>query len=133
MEKKPYDDLFQKSKTIVQQEILGSILFTDNSPEGYFSKAELVEFMHSNQGWPNTHLQLAFEHMYKNGNLLKEPEHVIEDAKGITWFKFKQGRVPKVCRILHFGNIKQLLDDYATDKIKVTQTLEQLYQEAIAE
>jgi len=127
-----YNELFKKAKT-VQEETKGSVLFTDNSPEGYFSKAELIQFMHANQGWPNTHLQIAFQHMYKNGNLLREPEEVIEDGKGATWFKFKQGRIPKTCRIGHFGNIKQMLSDYAGGKIKVTETLEELYQEATAE
>lgn len=126
-----FNDLFKKSKT-TEQEVQNGTLFTDNSPEGYFSKKELIEFMMANQGWPNTHLQIAFDHMKRNGNLSRELNHVTEDGQGATWFNFKHGRVPKTCRISHFGNMKQLLDDYAAGKIKITQTLEELYNEALS-
>lgn len=110
----------------------GSALFIDNGPDGYFSRQELIHFMTNAEPWQNRHLDLMVQYMMNGAFLSNEPSHVTDNGEQITWLKFKKGKIQfKPLRILNFSNIKQLIDDYASEKIKITESLEQLYNEAI--
>ncbi|WP_461791179.1 hypothetical protein [Pedobacter sp.] len=128
--KKSYTDLLNKSKE--GNEPQGSGLFTNNGGEGIFSHQELISHMDNVDAWQNKHLEAMFQNMSKGSLLISEPTHVTENGVESTWLKFKTGRViHKPLRIIHFSNIKQLIDDYAAGKIKITENLEQLYNEAL--
>ena len=128
--KTPYNDLLKKSKK--ENEPQGSGLFTNNGGEGYFSNQELIDYMSNADAWQNKHLEAMFQNMSKGSLLINEPTHVTENGVESTWLKFKTGRViHKPLRIIHFSNIKQLIDDYAAGRIKIAETLEQLYNEAL--
>lgn len=127
--KNSYSDLLNKSKL---QEPKSNGIFTDNGPEGYFSCQELLTFMGNAEPWQNKHLESMIQCMINGAYLSGEPSHVLENGVESTWLKFKTGRViHKPLRIIHFSNIKQLIDDYAAGRIKITETLEQLYNEAL--
>ncbi|QPH37894.1 hypothetical protein [Pedobacter endophyticus] len=128
--KRSYEDLIKAQET--KKEEAGNPIFTDNSAEGYFSKAELVEFMTNALPWQNRHLASLFNHMKRNGSLKSRPAHIIEMGKSSTWLNYSDGRVPVTLRIFHFSNMKALIDDYAAGILRITNTLEELYNEALA-
>jgi hypothetical protein len=111
-------------------------LFSDICPTGYFSKAELVHHLNTISAdpklkWQAKHLEILFSFFKLGGILSREPQHSTEAGKGITWLKVTTGKVSKPIKIMHFAEVKQLIDDYANGILKVNHTLEELYNEAL--
>ncbi|WP_162796200.1 hypothetical protein [Pedobacter namyangjuensis] len=128
---KKFNELFKSSP--IDQSVNQS-LFKESCPRGYFSNPELNGYLSKSASdpktiWQNQNLKQLFDIMKANVNLAREPQHTLEDGIGMTWLRFKIGRVTKNLKIAHFGDIKRLIDDYASGSLKVTQSLEDLYNE----
>lgn len=116
---------------------INTCLFSDECPTGYFTKEEFVNHLHMLSGddtlkWQGNHLGILFAYFKSGGNLSREPQHTIDSGKNVTWLKLNMGKVIKPIKILHFAGMKQLIDDYASGLLKVNQTLEELYDEALS-
>ncbi|GEM_PF-6893133 len=112
-------------------------LIKENNQNGYFTKSEFVTRLDEWSSDQKTHykvrnLQTLFKAMKQNVSLTREPQHVVEEGISYTWLKMKVGRIEKPMKIEHFGEMKRFIDDYAMGVVKVTQTLEELYDEASA-
>lgn len=113
----------------------GGSLIKENDPNGYFTKAELVDYCDKLSSDPKLrhligNINVLFLAMKQNIELPKDPNHIVEDGQGYTWVRLKIGRVSKNVKIIHFGDMKRLIQDYAEKSIKIDQTLEELYDEA---
>ncbi|MCX2431102.1 hypothetical protein [Pedobacter sp. GR22-10] len=114
----------------------GSVsLFVEENPHGYLKKIETVKILDElgsdqTNRWILIHLSNFFKFAKLNGSFNRSPQHTIEDGKGFTWLTLKIGRVIKPCKVIHFGEMKRLIDDYASGKLKINQTLEELYEQA---
>jgi len=132
---KSFTDLFKGSD--INQEAISENLFTDTCPTGYFSKEDLINHLNGlsesqKDKWQLDHLKVLFDFCKVNGTLSRDPQHSVEDGRDITWLNLMVGRVKKPIKIIHFANIKELIDDYASGNLKINQSLEELYNEALS-
>lgn len=124
---------FVNGSTLPSKE--GGSLLKEVNPEGYFVKKELVSHLDNLSSDRKTHYLVTnssfmFNCMKQNLGLTKSPQHVVEAGEKFTWFTFKVGRVTKTFKVPHICDMERFIDDYANGVIKVTQTLEELYDEA---
>jgi hypothetical protein len=110
-------------------------LIKENNPDGYFTGAEIVTNLDRLSADPKLRYlvgnsKFLLSAMKQNVGFTKMPQHIIEEGAGYTWVSLKVGRVSRNLKIPHFGDMQRLIDDYASGVVKVSQTLEELYEEA---
>lgn len=130
---KSFSELLNNNSKSIKNESI----FNNENPNGYFSKEELVSHLDTLSANPKTawqikHLNIMFESFKAGAMINGAPQHVVIDGTPCTWITFKLGRSVRALRIIHFGNLKQLIDDYTMAATTITDTLENLYNEAIA-
>jgi hypothetical protein len=130
---KNFNELFGSSINNTPE---NNCLFNDVCPTGYFKKAELIGHLNAlsaddKQRWQLKHLDLMFKFMKTNSAFTREPQHTTDDGIELTWLNLTVGRVKRSIKILHFADIKTLIDDYSNGSVRINQNLEELYEEAI--
>lgn len=110
-------------------------LIKENNPDGYFTKAEVVTNLDRLSSDRKSHylvgnMKFLFPAMKQNVGLTKMPQHIIENGQGYTWLAIRVGRVVRNIKVPHFGEMQRLIDDYAMGVVKISNTLEELYDEA---
>lgn len=96
-----------------------SILFTDDGPEGYFSKEQFIKELLKRKGTASVrHIQMMFDHMSLGRDLRELPEITSLDGEDGMWIKFHYGKVKQNLRIVCIGRMYDLVMDYANGKLK---------------
>ncbi len=129
-----FKTLVERVKNPTTNETTAS-LRKENNPDGYFLGEKLAVELDRLSGNRKTHylvsnLTFMFNCMKQNLGLTKSPQHVVDAGEKFTWLTFKVGRVTKTFKVPHISDMERFIDDYANGVIKVTQTLEELYDEA---
>lgn len=106
--------------------------FKDNDPMGYFEKSEFEEYA---RGMVRNEPEqfMGFIDQLKNGIKLNLKLQTREDKSGrkYTWVEFMYARATSGYKVIVDGEILRFIEDYATGKISVTFTAEELLEAAL--
>ncbi|MES2872545.1 MAG: hypothetical protein V4708_02405 [Bacteroidota bacterium] len=103
------------------------IIFTDDGPEGYFSKQEFVKELLERKGTPSIrHITKLFDNMALGKDLREMPEITSLDGEDIIWVKFHIGRVKQNLPIPNIEGFYNLILHYAIGKLKGTPPFKEL-------
>lgn len=107
------------------------VIFTDDGPEGYFSKQEFVTELLQRRGTATVrHLTTMFDNMSIGRELKEMPEVTTRDGEKTIWVKFNFGKVRQNLPIPPFARLHDLIIDYANGKLKGTKPFQQLLEDA---
>lgn len=111
-----------------------SVFFTENSAEGYFSKAEFLKLVREFKGtWRLNHLKSLFDNMSLQKKLLSPPKLDYNGGSEVIWVRFGYGNLRQNLQIPNSGRLYDLIMDYANGRLRSVNTLEKLLIEAVQE
>lgn len=106
--------------------------FKENDDNGYFGKSEFEDYARSMvRNEPEQFM--GFIDQLKNGVKLNLKLQTREDKSGriYTWVEFMYARATSGYKVIVDGEILRFIEDYATGKINVTFTAEELLDVAL--
>lgn len=114
---------------------LNNSIFTEDNANGYSSKPEFKSNLELFGSDEKTRYKLRvyidlFNYMKAGVRLTKMPDHTFNNGESGSWLALQIGRVKRNLFIPHFGDMKRLIDDYASGRLKIDKTLEEYYNEA---
>lgn len=111
--------------------------FTDESPEGYETKANFKQYLLEQKqkggprNWRINHINSFFQNAKQGRRLVRMPEEIWEDGEKWMWCNFNLGKVTQGLKIPAGGGMHDLIKDYANGQVKVNYNLEELLQQAV--